>query len=134
MSGAQQNRALMMILRSHKTLSACVYNNMMLSQCPVSCASKISQVLSSVQSLYFNHRIFVLLVSALFTCLAIIFSARSFALPKKMFFSFTRAFFRWCDVICLHRRGGGWGDQWSPQSLGGGPGPGCRYHVYACHL
>ena len=50
---AQQFRALMMILQYHKTLSMI---SMMLSQCPILCASEISQVLSPVlfrQSLYF---------------------------------------------------------------------------------
>ena len=69
MSGAQQYRDLMTISQDTK----CIY--MMLSQCPISCASEIFQVLSPVlfqQSLYFSHRTFYLLVSALFfTCLAV---------------------------------------------------------------
>ena len=41
---SQQFRALMMISQYHKTLSI----SMMLSQCPISCVSEISQVLSPV--------------------------------------------------------------------------------------
>ena len=62
--GAQQYRALMMILQYHKTVSMI---SMMLSHCPISCAFETCQVLSPVlfqQPLYFPFQF----TEFLFTC------------------------------------------------------------------
>ena len=56
--GAQQCRALMMILQCHRALK-CVY--VMLSQCPISCTSDICQFLSPVL-LYLIYRIFSIIL------------------------------------------------------------------------
>ena len=87
---AQRYRALMVILQSHRT------QNMILRCDPnvaICYTLEMYQILSPVlfqQSLYFPlliHRIFYLLVSALFSHALQYYSSRSFAPPKKWLFS-----------------------------------------------